>query len=65
MSQYNVWVDGQHMKTTIIADSMDAALDIFCARHGFVDHADYCQEKNLSESNINIEKYNCAKSWPW
>jgi hypothetical protein len=52
---FNVWVDGQNSKTTIIADSIDEALDIFCARHGFVDHADYCQEKGLEESNLNIE----------
>jgi hypothetical protein len=52
---FNVWADGQHSKTTIIADSIDEALDIFCARHGFVDHADYCQEKGLEESNLNIE----------
>jgi len=52
---FNVWADGQHSKTTIIADSIDEALDIFCARHGFVDHADYCQEKGLQESNLNIE----------
>jgi hypothetical protein len=52
---FNVWADGQNSKTTIIADSIDEALDIFCARHGFVDHADYCQEKGLEESNLNIE----------
>jgi hypothetical protein len=34
------------------------ALDIFCSRHGFIDHADYCQEKNLTESDINIESVN-------
>lgn len=52
---FNVWADGQHSKTTIIADSIDEALDIFCARHGFVDHADYCQYKGLEESDLNIE----------
>ena len=52
---FNVWADGQHSKTTIIADSMNEALDIFCARHGFIDHADYCQEKGLEESNLNIQ----------
>ena len=53
---FNVWADGQNSKTTIIADSMPKALDIFCARHGFIDHADYCQEKGLTESNINIQE---------
>ena len=53
---FNVWADGQNSKTTIMAESMPQALDIFCARHGFVDHADYCQEKGLTESNINIQE---------
>lgn len=53
---FNVWHDGQHSKTTIIATDMNQALDIFCARHGFIDHADYCQEKNISESDLNIEE---------
>ena len=59
---FNVWADGQHSKTTIMAESMPQALDIFCARHGFIDHADYCQEKCLTESNggwveeINIQE---------
>ena len=52
---FNVWHDEHRSKTTIIADSMNEALDIFCNRHGFIDHADYCQEKNLNESDINIE----------
>jgi len=52
---FNVWADGQHYKTTIIADSLPDALDIFCSQRGFIDHADYCQEKGLEESNINIE----------
>ena len=52
---FNIWADGQHSKTTIIADNMNEALDIFCARHGFVDHADYCRMKKITESNLNIE----------
>ena len=55
-SLFNVWADGQHSKTTIMADSMPEALDIFCARHGFVDHVYYCQVKELTESNINIQE---------
>ena len=55
---FNCWHDSQHSKTTIIADDMNHALDIFCSRHGFIDHADYCQEKNLTESDINIESVN-------
>jgi hypothetical protein len=53
---FNVWHDAQHSKTTIIATDMNQALDIFCARHGFIDHADYCQEKNISESDLNIQE---------
>ena len=52
---FRVWIDGQHSKTEIPANSIDEALDIFCARHGFVDHADYCQYKGLEESDLNIE----------
>jgi hypothetical protein len=52
---FNVWHDRQHSKTTILAVSMNEALDIFCMRHGFVDHSDYCQEKNLAQSDLNIE----------
>ena len=52
---FNIWADGQHSKTTIIADDMNEALDIFCALHGFVDHADYCQFKKIAESNLNIQ----------
>ena len=53
---FNVWHDAQHSKTTVRAQNMNEALDRFCARHGFVDHADYCQEKGLEESNLNIEQ---------
>ena len=53
---FNVWHDAQHSKTTIIATDMNQALNIFCARHGFIDHADYCQEKNISESDLNIQE---------
>jgi hypothetical protein len=53
---FNVWHDTQHSKTTIIATDMNQALDIFCARHGFIDHADYCQEKNILESDLNIQE---------
>jgi hypothetical protein len=52
---FNIWHDAQHSKTTIIASDMNDALDKFCAQHGFIDHADYCQEKGLQESDINIE----------
>ena len=52
---FNVWANGQHSKTTIIADSIDDALDIFCSRHGFANHIDYCQEKGLEESDLNIQ----------
>ena len=55
-SLFNVWADGQHSKTTILTNSMPEALDIFCVRHGFIDHVYYCQEKQLTESNINIEE---------
>jgi hypothetical protein len=52
---FNIWADGQHSKTTVIADDMNEALDYFCVRHGFVDHADYCRSQNITESNLNIQ----------
>jgi len=55
MHLFNIWHDAQHGKTTVIADDMNQALDRFCARHGFIDHADYCREKGLTESDLNIE----------
>lgn len=55
LSVFNVWHNAQHSKTTIFASSIESALDIFCRRHGFIDHADYCKEKELTESDINIE----------
>jgi len=56
MNKYNVWYDAQDSKTTIFATDMNQALDIFCAQNGFIDHADYCQEKNISESDLNIQE---------
>jgi len=55
---FNVWHDNDRSKTTIIADDMNSALDIFCARHGFIDHADYCKENEIYNSDINIERVN-------
>ena len=52
---FNIWEDGDYSKTTVIADDMNEALDRFCVRHGFVDHADYCQFKQITESNLNIQ----------
>ena len=52
---FNIWEDGDYSKTTIIADNMNEALDRFCVLHGFVDHADYCRMKKITESNLNIE----------
>jgi len=55
MELFNVWKDGQCGKTTVIANDMNDALDKFCQRWQYVDHADYCQEHELSESDLNIE----------
>ena len=55
---FNVWFDSDHSKTTIIADDMNIALDIFCKRRGYTDHADYCFENDIDLSDINIEEVN-------
>ncbi|GLZ23136.1 hypothetical protein [Burkholderia plantarii] len=55
MALFNVWRDGAAMKTTVMAADMDEALDRFCARHRFIDHADYCRHHGIEESDINVE----------
>ncbi|WP_171907253.1 hypothetical protein [Burkholderia plantarii] len=55
MALFHVWRDGAASKTTVMAADMNEALDRFCARHGFVDHADYCQYQGIDESDINVE----------
>lgn len=53
---FNVWFDSDHSVTTIIADDMNIALDIFCKSKGYIDHADYCFENDIELSGINIEE---------
>ena len=52
---FNLWTPSDHSKTTILCADMNIALDIFCKNRGFIDHCDYCQEKQLTDSDINIE----------
>lgn len=54
MSNFNIWSEGQHSVTTVIANDMNQALDIYCNHNGFIDHADYCQERAIEESDLNI-----------
>jgi hypothetical protein len=51
----NVWHPSQHSKTTVSTHDVGEALDIFCRRHGFADHADYCKRNALIESNLHTE----------
>ena len=51
----NVWHPAQHSKTTVIADNVPQALDAFCQRHGYADHADYCRRNELAKTNLNSE----------
>ncbi|MEI2416186.1 hypothetical protein V8Z80_08375 [Orrella sp. JC864] len=53
---FNLWRNGTAGKTTVVASDMNEALDRFCARLGYIDHADYCQEHGLTESDIHIEE---------
>lgn len=52
MNLFNVWADGENLKTMVIADNMNEAIDKFCARRGFVDYADFVQE---TSTDLNIE----------
>ncbi len=60
MALFNVWRDRAAMKTTVVAADMDEALDRFCARHQFADHADYCQHHGLEESDITSKQFEYA-----
>ena len=51
---YEVWRDGQQSKTIVVATNIIEALDTFCQHEGFIDHIDYCQEKNIFESDLNV-----------
>ncbi|WP_186045267.1 hypothetical protein [Burkholderia gladioli] len=55
MALFNVWREGAAMKTTVLARSASEARDLFCARHGFIDHAHYCAWCGISETDINVE----------
>ncbi|MGG2044855.1 hypothetical protein [Burkholderia gladioli] len=55
MALFNVWRDGAAMKTTVLARSASEARDLFCARHGFIDHAHYCAWSGIGETDINVE----------
>lgn len=55
MALFNVWRDGAAMKTTVLARSASEARDLFCARHGFIDHAHYCAWCGIGETDIRVE----------
>lgn len=52
---YEIWSDNG-VSTYFLSDSksFDDVLDEFCADAGYVDHADYCHQMDLSESPFNI-----------
>lgn len=52
---FNIWAPRDFSKTTVIATDSEHALNIFCQRHGFADHAAYCVWHELAKTNLNIE----------
>ena len=53
--KYEIWQDNG-VSTIFESDStnLNVVLDQFCKEAGYVDHADYCQAFDLSESPFNI-----------
>lgn len=53
---YSIWTDnGITIEVKSFSDSFNTVLDEYCADAGYVDHADYCQQMELSESPFNIK----------
>ncbi|SAI73139.1 Uncharacterised protein [Bordetella ansorpii] len=55
MSLFNVWRHGAAMKTTVIAGNCQQAVDRFCQRHGYADHAEYCRQRRLAQTDIHVQ----------
>ena len=59
--KYEIWTDNGI--STIFesnSESLNDVLDEFCADAGYADHADYCQQMELSSSPFNIKEIDHA-----
>lgn len=54
--KYEIWQDNG-VSTIFESSSYDfnVVLDEFCKEAGYVDHADYCQQFELTDSPFNIK----------
>ena len=52
---YSIWQDnGVAIEFASPSTSISEVLDQFCAEAGYIDHADYCQQMDLTASPFNI-----------
>ena len=54
--KYQIWTDNG--TATIFesnSESLNDVLNEFCHDAGYIDHADYCQQMDLTSSPFNIE----------
>ena len=55
MRTYSIWVDNDDaIEFESSSESFNDVLDEFCAMLGYIDHADYCEEMELTVSPFNI-----------
>ena len=54
--KYEIWQDtGVSTIFDSESTSLNDVLDQFCNEAGYIDHADYCQKMDMSESPFNIK----------
>lgn len=54
--KYEIWQDnGVSTVFDSASTEFNAVLDEFCSDAGYIDHADYCQKMDISESQFNIK----------
>jgi hypothetical protein len=53
--KYEIWTDnGASVFFESNSQSFNTVLDEFCADAGYIDHADYCKQMELTISSFNI-----------
>jgi hypothetical protein len=54
---YSIWTNnGIAVDFESSAHSLNDVLDEFCKEAGYIDHADYCQQMEMTESPFNIKE---------
>ena len=55
--KYEIWIDnGVAVDFESNSHSLNDVLDEFCADAGYIDHADYCLQMELTSSPFNIQE---------